>query len=526
MSEPAGDRSETPRFAAAAAMLAASVLLSRVLGFAREAVLAGGVGAGSEMDAYRAAFQLPDLLNYFLAGGALSIAFVPMYSRVRGREGEDAAARLFALVLGSVGGIAVVVTGLLWWWAEGLVELQFPHFDLATQQLTVRLTRIVLPAQICFVAGGIVRAVLMARNRFATQALTPVIYNLGIISLGLGLGRALGAEGFAWGALLGGVVGALLVPLADAHWGARLRLSVRFAPLDADLWRYLVIAAPLMLGLSLLTVDEWYERWFGALLEPGTVARLGYARQLMLAPVAVAGQSIAVAALPALSRLWSEARVGELNSLLENTLRFALAMALIGAAALFALAVPLVEFVYRHGRFSAADAASVAQLLRVLSFAVPAWIVQQIAVRGFFARGDTWRPMLLATGLAVAAIPLYLALGPRFGARGLAAAGVIGMSLNAALTLLLARTRHGAPGLRVLASTAARAILIGALAAPAAMAALGGRTGPGGSLLDLAIGGVVFACVVALAALVVGDPPIRTALLRLVRRDASRPATG
>ncbi len=521
MSESAGDRPQTPRFAAAAAMLAASVLLSRVLGFVREAVLADGVGAGAEMDAYRAAFQLPDLLNYFLAGGALSIAFIPMYSRVLGRDGEAAAARLFALVLGSVGGIAVVMTGLLWWWAEGLIALQFPRFDQATQQLTVRLTRIVLPAQICFVAGGIIRAVLMARSRFATQALTPVIYNLGIISIGFAFVETIGPEGFAWGALVGGVIGALLVPLADAVWGARLRVSIRIAPLDADLWRYLRIAAPLMLGLSLLTVDEWYERWFGALLEQGTVARLGYARQLMLAPVAVAGQAIATAALPTLSRLWSEDRVRELNSVLENTLRVGLALALIGTAALFALAVPLVEFVYRHGRFSGADAASVAALLRVLSFAVPAWILQQIAVRAFFARGDTWRPMLLASVVALAAIPLYLALGPQYGAAGLAAAGVIAMSANAVLTLLLARAVHRAPDLRLLASTGIRASLIGALAAPAGMAALGGRSGVGGSLLDLAIGGFAFAVVVALGALTIGDPPIRAAMLRLLRRARS-----
>ena len=136
------------------------------------------------MDAYSAAFQIPDLLNYFLAGGALSIAFIPMYARVRGRDGEAAAQRLFAVVLGTVSGIAVLATLLLWWWADALIALQFPRFDPDTQALTTHLTRIVLPAQVCFVAGGIVRAVLMARDRFATQALTPVLYNLGIIAAG------------------------------------------------------------------------------------------------------------------------------------------------------------------------------------------------------------------------------------------------------------------------------------------------------------------------------------------------------
>jgi putative peptidoglycan lipid II flippase len=523
LSESIDEPPRTPRFVAAAVILAASVMLSRVLGFVREAVLADRVGAGAEMDAYRAAFQIPDLLNYFLAGGALSIAFIPMYARVRGRDGEAAAERLFAVVLGTVSAIAVLATLILWWWADALIALQFPRFDADTQALTVHLTRIVLPAQICFVAGGIVRAVLMARDRFATQALTPVLYNLGIIAAGLAFAEGLGVEGFAWGALGGAVVGALLVPLADAHWGARLKLGLRIAPLDPDLWRYLLVAAPLMLGLSLLTVDEWYERWFGALLEPGTVARLGYARQLMLAPVAVAGQAIATAALPTLSRLWSEKRIGELDTTVLNTLRTGVGLAALGAAALFALSEPLVAFVYQHGRFTAADTEVVAALLRILSFAVPGWILQQIAVRAFFARGDTWRPMLLATGVALLAIPLYLALGPRFGAEGLAAAGVIAMTCNALLTLLYARRLHGAPDLVALAGTAGRALVIaGAAAFTAALAVEWSKSVA--PFLQLAIGGVAFAITALLGARLVGDPPIRQAIARIVslRRGSGR----
>lgn len=514
MSQPVAEAPRPPRFVAAAVVLAASVMLSRVLGFVREATLANRVGAGAEMDAYRAAFQIPDLLNYFLAGGALSIAFIPMYARVRGRDGEAAAQRLFAVVLGTVSGIALLATLLLWWWADALIALQFPRFDAETQALTTHLTRIVLPAQVCFVAGGIVRAVSMARDRFATQALTPVLYNFGIIAAGLAFAESLGVEGFAWGALGGAFIGALLVPLADARWGARIPLAVRISPLDPDLWRYLLVAAPLMLGLSLLTVDEWYERWFGALLEPGTVARLGYARQLMLAPVAVAGQAIATAALPTLAWLWSEKRIAELDATVLNTLRAGLCLAVLGAAALFALAEPIVAFVYQHGRFTAADTEAVAGLLRILSFAVPAWILQQISVRAFFARGDTWRPMLLATAIALLAIPLYLALGPRFGAGGLAAAGAIAMTGNAALTLFYARRLHGAPDLGALANTALRALAIAAAAALAAALSLGSWMDGAASLFQLAVGAAAFAAAALLGARLIGDPPIRTALAR------------
>ena len=154
-------------------------------------------------------------------------------------------------------------------------------------------------------------------------------------------------------------------------------------------------------------------------------------------------------------------------------------------------------------------------LLRILSFAVPGWILQQIAVRAFFARGDTWRPMLLATAVALLAIPLYLALGPRYGAEGLAAAGVIAMSVNAVLTLAYARRRHGAPRLIALANTALRALSIAAIAALAAALTIETWLTGAASLLQLAVGGVAFAITALLGARLIGDPPIREAVARL-----------
>lgn len=230
------------RISAIALLLAASILLSRVLGYVREAVLAWQLGATAEVDAYRAAFQIPDLLNYFLAGGALSIAFVPFYTRVRARQGPEAAEQLLAKILGTMTLVAIVATAFLWWTADTLIALQFPRFAPETQALTVRLTRIVLPAQIFFIAGGIIRAALMAHDRFATQALAPVVYNAAIIAGGAAFGSTLGAEGFAWGALLGAVIGPFLIPLLDAQFSARLRVRVRIALLDRQFW--LILALP------------------------------------------------------------------------------------------------------------------------------------------------------------------------------------------------------------------------------------------------------------------------------------------
>ena len=508
-------RPRTARVAAVAALLAASVLLSRLLGYLREVVLAYQLGATPEADAYRAAFQIPDLLNQLLAAGAFSIAFLPLYTRARSRRGEAAADELLAVVFGTMTGAAALLTLILWIAAEPLVALQFPRFDAEQRALVVRLTRIVLPGQVCFVAGGLIRAALMARDRFATQALAPLLYNAGIIAGGL-LGAGRGAEGFAWGALAGAALGQFVLAIADLR-SAGLRLRWRFAPRDRRFLGYLLTAAPLMLGMSLLTVDEWYERWFGGLLGSGSIAQLAYARQLMLLPVAVVGQAVATAALPTFARLASEGRSEELGSSLETTLRAALGLAILAAAALGVLALPTVAVVFERGRFTATDSAAVASILRILACAVPAWVAQQIAVRAFFARGDTWRPMLLGTALAVSALPLYVALGPRYGVEGLAAAGALGVAGNALATLLLGRWLHGAPRLLPLAASALRSALAAAVGAAAALAAARVPL-EGGALAELAVGGAAFALAGGAAILVFGDAPTRRMLFAIGAR--------
>ena len=291
-----------PRLGVVAIVLAGSVALSRVLGVAREMVLSHVLGISPEVDAYRAAFLLPDLLNYLLAGGVLSIVFIPFYTRMRSREGDEAAQRFLALVLGTTALLAAAGTLAMWLAADRLVALQF-GFPEEQAALATRLTRILLPAQIFFVAGGVLRGALMARGHFLSQSLAPLLYNLAIIAGGIALGGPLGAEGFAWGALAGAVVGAFGTAWLEARRVFAVRIGIDLR--DPTLHRYLVATLPLVLGATMVTVDEWYDKWFGARLAAGTISALTYARQLMLLPVAMVGQAIATAALPTLARLSS-----------------------------------------------------------------------------------------------------------------------------------------------------------------------------------------------------------------------------
>ncbi len=511
------------RLGAVAILLAASVLLSRVMGFIREMVLAAKIGLGPSADAYYAAFQIPDLLNYLLAGGALAVAFTPLYLRTLRHQGEEPAHELFKVVLGTLGFAVCLATGVLWFYAEALVDLQFGAFDQETRELTVSLTRIVLPGQIFFVAGGIVRAVLMAHGRFAAQAAAPLLYNGSIIVGGL---VSQSVEGFAWGALVGAVLGGWVFPAYDLRRVSRL--GFRLAPLDPNFRIYLWGALPLMIGLSLTTVDEWYERFFGARLGVGVVAALAFARRLMMAPVAIVGQAVATATLPSLSALHAEGREREMNAILLATLRGTSVLALMAAGALFALAHPIIQLAYQRGAFDASDSERVSVLLTWMACAVPGWVLQQVAVRAFFARNEMWRPMLLSTVLSLGALPLYLKLGEVWGAEGLVLAGVLAISVNAGLTLGWARWRHAGPSLKPLFTTGFRGLVITGLATGMAYWVQRGGAGTSGAIFDLALGVAVYIPTFILGVRVLGDDEMRGTLSRIgasLRRRIRRQET-
>ncbi len=518
---PAGARARSSGVAGAALLLAGSVLLSRLLGFVREMVIAAQLGSSAQTDAFRAAFQIPDMLNYFLAGGALSAALIPHYTRTREQRGLAAAEDLLAVVLGGVGTGVACATALLWWQTPRLVALLFAGFAPETQALTSTLTRIVLPAQFFFITGAIVRAALMSHGRFTSQALAPLVYNAAMILGGIAVGGQFSSHGFAWGALAGALLGNLLLSWFEGIRFLPLRLRFRVALRDPGLREYLGLALPLMLGVSLATLDEWYDRFFGSRLGPGVVSDLAFARFLLQAPVAVIGSALATAALPRLAELHSTGRPQELDRVLERALRAALGLSVLCSAGALALGEPLVAVLYQRGAFAPADTLRVAALLAVFALAIPGWIAQQVAVRGFYARSDMWRPMLLGSAVALLALPLYQALGARFGARGLAGAGAIAMSANAFATLVWLRLRHGGPKLGAGVSALLRAVPPAALAAAAgwlAIEELASLRAP----LRLAAGAAAFGLVALAAVLGFGDPQLRAAVLQLLRGATRR----
>jgi putative peptidoglycan lipid II flippase len=298
--------------------------------------------------------------------------------------------------------------------------------DAQTLDAAVRMTRVLLPAQLFFFSGGLFMAVQFCRERFFIPALAPLIYNLGIIGGGLTLGRWLGMEGFAWGVLAGAASGNGLLQL----WGARragLRWVAAFG-LHPDLGRYLRLSLPLMLGLTMSFSTEIFFKLFGSFLPAGAIASLNYGLRLMLMVVALCGQALGAASYPFLARLAAEGRRAELHRLLDASLRL-LALVIPFSALMVALRHELVLILFQRGRFDAAATALTARLLVPLMAGAFAFAAQSVVARGFYALQNTWLPALWGSAATLISVPLYWA--------GLRWAGADGVAWAVSLAAML-----------------------------------------------------------------------------------------
>lgn len=519
------------RMGIAALILSGGVLLSRLVGYLREAIIAAKHGASASTDAYFAAFTLPDLMNYMVAGGALSITFIPIFSSYLARGREEDGWDTFSLVATSVGVVllGLVVLGEIY--TEAFVSWLVPGFSVEVLAETVRLTRIVLPGQLAFYWGGLIQATILSRQRFGAVAMIPVVYNLCIIAGGLLLDPWLGIAGFAWGALAGAWLGAFALPLIVQR--RRLRFRLRFSLLDPRLRRFVALSLPVMLGFSLVTVDEWILRWFGSELVPGTISWLNNARRLMLVPIAVLGQAAGQATLPFLTRLYSEGRREELATMFSRALGAVLFVTL-GASVWMAVhALPIVQVFYERGAYTAHDSQMTAELLRLFALGIAAWSVQAIAARLFYSMMDTWTPMLVSSLVVLMMLPIYAWLAGSMQQRGLALTTSLGMLVTAIATLAVLRWRASAIHVGALVSQTLRSVaaaLIAGAAAFATVQSLGtqlGTPGLGGRLLILVLGSTAFLLVWLLAARVLRVEAFTELLGQaLARLDRSRPLPG
>jgi len=486
------------RIGRAALLVAGGVLISRLLGFLRDVVLASRLGDTPVGDAYDAAFVIPDILNYLLAGGFLAITFIPIYSRYLAANDDQGGWEAFSSVFRPLAILVVALTALMAVLTGPFVKLVFgSNMDDAQLAEIVRLTRLVLPAQVFFVLGAMFTAVQYAHGRFLIPTIAPIIYNLGIIVGGLSTGAQPSATGF----IVGAVVGAFVGNFALQWWGARrtgLRLpSVRTGWSNPVFREYLVLALPLMIGQSVVVLDESFARIFPAALEDGAVFAFNRARRLNMLPVGVIAQAAGVAAYPFFARMVAEDRRDELAATMGKTLRLVLFTGGLATAVVMATALPTVRVAFQRGAFTSDGTTLAAGALTFLALSIPAWAAHQIFARGFYANRQMWLPVGAGTVWTLCAIPLFLTGNELWGVAGLGLASSLSITGYAVTLAILWMRRQGDFGLDGVIGAAGRAL--GAALGSAAIGYLVTQAVAGGSTPSFirALAGLVAGAVIS-----------------------------
>lgn len=415
--------------------MVSALFLSRLLGLLRDTVISAQFGLNIHTDAYRAAFIIPDLLFFLLAGGALSSAFLPVFGRYWTEGKQEEAWSLFSTVATLMSAVLIILISVAEILAPTLVPVFAPGLAKEVLPETIAMSRILLPAQFAFFLGGLMFATLNARKHFLTPGLAPNVYNLGIIfgALILSSYSTPPIHGLAWGALFGAIIGNFLIPLfVMGKFGARYRIS--FDCKHEGVRRVFQMMVPVLFGLSLPGIYAIAVRGFGSLHGEGAISALEIGNRIMQAPLGVFGQAIAIAVFPTLVTLFAKNEPAQFVRTMSRTLRTSIFIGIYASVTLFVMAEDVVRVLNQYGRFTQENTEYVTSCLRLYSIGVFAWCAHPVLMRAYFAMEDTLTPIILGSIATVFFLALCFLIGiPPFPYEGLALA----VSLSAISLLIL-----------------------------------------------------------------------------------------
>ncbi len=419
----------------ALATVSSMTLVSRILGFVRDALIARVFGAGLATDAFFVAFRIPNLLRRLFAEGAFSQAFVPVLAEYKQRHGErdtklliDRTATVLALSL-----VVVTAIGVLGAWA--IVYVSAPGFanEPGKFDLTVTMLRITFPYILFISLAALAGSVLNTWSRFAIPAFTPTLLNVSFIVAALFLTPYFDPPVLvlAWAVFAGGVLQLAFQIPALMRLGMLPRPRFDFA--DPGVKRILLLMGPALLGVSVAQISLLLNTIFASFLQTGSVSWLYYADRLMEFPTGLLGVALGTILLPSLAKCHADDRRADYSSLLDWGLRLTLMLALPAAAALAVLAVPLIATLFHYGRFDVTDLVMTRQALIAYSVGLLGLILVKVLAPGFYARQNIRTPVKIAILTLCATQVMNLIFIVPLRHAGLALAIGLGACLNAGL---------------------------------------------------------------------------------------------
>ena len=417
------------------AAVSSMTMFSRVLGFARDALVARVFGAGMATDAFFVAFKLPNLLRRIFAEGAFSQAFVPILAEYKSKQGEEATRVFVSYVSGLLTLVLALVTILGMLAAPWVITITAPGFaDTADKfVLTTQLLRITFPYILLISLASLVGAILNTWNRFSVPAFAPTFLNVSMIGFALFAAPHFHPPvlALAWAVTVGGVL-QLAYQLPHLKKNGMLVLPrVNFK--DAGAVRVVKQMGPAILGVSVSQVSMIINTIFASFLASGSVSWMYYADRLMEFPSGVLGVALGTILLPSLSKSFANGNHDEYCRLMDWGLRLCFLLALPSAVALGILAKPLTVALFQYGKFTAFDAAMTQRALVAYSAGLIGLIIVKVLAPGFYSRQDIKTPVKIAIVTLIMTQLMNLAfIGPLKHA-GLSLSIGLAACLNAAL---------------------------------------------------------------------------------------------
>lgn len=390
----------TGKIARSAGAVSIAVMCSRVLGLIREQVFAGMFGAGYAIDAFVVAFRIPNLLRDLFAEGALSAAFVTVFTDYSTNRGPEATWRLAGNVLMFFALLISVLTLIGVYWAEPIVNLLAPDFQsiAGKTELTVKLTQIMFPFLLFVSLAAVVMGILNTKGKFFIPALSSTFFNLGSIVGGLTLAWIFphfgqpAIAGMAWGTLIGGALQLLMQIPTLFKVGFQFRFSCN--PLDPGLRRILLLMLPATIGLSATQINIFINTNFAASCVEGSVSWLNYAFRLVQLPIGVFGVALSIAVMPVLAKQAAEKDLTSLKQTFISSLILVFTLAVPATAGLMMLAEPIIRLIFEHGAFTASDTLQTADALSYYAIGLFAYSAIKVMVPVFFAINNTRYPVI------------------------------------------------------------------------------------------------------------------------------------
>jgi len=506
--------SSTSQVARSAVLVAVLFAADKVLGLGRDVVISRAFGASAQLDAYYAAFELPDGIFTILAGSAMATTLIPILSARITRDEHDEAWRLvsavvnLALLIVAAGGVVAAI------FAPQVIRAVAPGFDAQQIVLSAKLMRLVLIQTFLFTVSGILVGVLRAYQHFLLPALAPVCYTLGRIAGTLLLAPRWGIFGLAWGGVGGAVIYFLILVPGLVHFRARwwLRLT------HPDLPALLKLMGPRMLGLGATYLNFVLPTFLGSRLSAGAISAYEYGWRLMQFPETIIGTAVGITVFPTLADLANRGDRAGLRRTASWALRLVLALAVPAAVGLLILGRPLTVLLFQRGAFDAATTDRVLLALQFFTLGLIFHSALEVTSRLFYAQKDMWTPLWAAlAGLATNVTVGWLLL-PSLAQGSIALSNSLGVGVQVGLLLLVAWRRLRGIEARALLQSVARTLVASVIMAAAVFGFralfpdLGLRLA---GVAGLAIGGTAY----LLAAVLLGSEEILQLPVLLLRRD-------